>query len=519
MWRHHEPITRSEGAPPNKTPYAVIIGLTGLEIEAHETIDWPKNFSPPEVERACKYASFELNGFPTWFPKLFEKYSKNVGDFLLREIRYDLSVEKPDNDTNYIISDISWSGQWAWDPLAPRIYELLQTSEPINLTNLDHLLKIIQGSNLPDELIEKLAAQKCRSHMVLNHLARWLAMWASVSPNNAIAYFKTRIRNIADPKAQTSLAMNFATCLVGGRRGNNIANRKAFVTPKHLRSLYLLMHKYIRHDEDINRADTGVYTPELRDDAQDARNNLFELLNQIPGKEAFVAITEIAKSHPDISYRPWITLHAKNKAENDCDIAPWSASQVREFNDKHELAPSNHRELADLAILRLLDLKDDLERADSSIANILRNVKKETDMRKFIGHELREKAFGRYSIPQEEELADAKRPDLRFHGVGFDGPVPVELKLADNWCGAKLFERLENQLCGDYLRDNRSNRGIFLLVFRGDKMSWKVPCSTTCVDFDGLISALKNTWTLISPKFTNVDDITVIGIDLTKRSR
>ena len=55
-------------------------------------------------------------------------------------------------------------------------------------------------------------------------------------------------------------------------------------------------------------------------------------------------------------------------------------------------------------------------------------------------------------MPQEEELADAKRPDLRFLGIAFDAPVPVELKLADNWSGPKLFERLEAQLCGDYPR-------------------------------------------------------------------
>ncbi len=124
-----------------------------------------------------------------------------------------------------------------------------------------------------------------------------------------------------------------------------------------------------------------------------------------------------------------------------------------------ERTPGNHRELAELAILRLLDLKDDLEHGDSSIASILKTVTQETEIRKYIGRELREKALERYSIPQEEELADAKRPDLRFHGVGFDAPVPVELKLADKWTGPALFERLENQLCADYLRDNRSSRG------------------------------------------------------------
>jgi hypothetical protein len=125
---------------------------------------------------------------------------------------------------------------------------------------------------------------------------------------------------------------------------------------------------------------------------------------------------------------------------------------------------------------------------------------------------------GRYSISQEEELADAKRPDLRFIGSRFDGPVPVELKLVDNaWTGPALFERLENQLCGDYLRDSRSSRGIFILMYRGEKQGWDIPGSANRVDFSGLALALQAHWQRISPRFPSVDDVVVIGIDLTKR--
>ena len=102
--------------------------------------------------------------------------------------------------------------------------------------------------------------------------------------------------------------------------------------------------------------------------------------------------------------------------------------------------------------------------------------------------------------------------------MGFDRPVPAELKLADNWSGPALFERLENQLCGDYLRDNRSGRGIFVLIYRGEKVGWDVPGSDNRVDFSGLTAALQDHWWRISPKFPNVYDIAVTGIDLTKRS-
>ena len=436
----------------------------------------------------------------------------------MREMRYELSIEKPETEIHYVIIDVSWSGQWAWDQIAPSIYERLKTREPKNLANLDNLLKILQGSTLPDDLVEELASRKCRALRKLDHVARWFAVWTGVAPEAAIASLKARIGKIAEPKKRTLFAMTFVTHLWGGNRGNGTAVRQAFRTPEYLKSLYLLMHEHIRHKEDIDRAGTGVYSPGLRDNAQDARNSLFELLKQIPGKESFLALTDIAKMHPEEASRPWVLLYAKTKAEQDGDIEPWSPSQVRDFHDRLDRTPSNHRELAELAVLRFLDLKDDLEHGDSSVARILQTVTQETDMRTYIGRELREKALGRYSIPQEEELADAKKPDMRFHGADFDGPVPVELKLADKWTGPALFERLENQLCGDYLRDNRSRRGIFVLVYRGEKAAWEVPGCDNRVDFAGLTTALQDQWRRISPKFSNVDDVAVIGIDLKKRS-
>ncbi len=417
---------------------------------------------------------------------------------------------------------VSWAGQWVWDKIAPSIYEILQTTEPTNLSNLDNLLKILQGSSLSNERIEALVSRKCSVLEEPDHVARWFAVWSGVAPEAAIASFKARIEEIADPKTQTLFAMMFLTHLMGGRRGEGSGTRHSFKTPEYLKSLYLLMNKHIQTQEDIQCSGTEVSWAELRDDAQDARNRLLNLLNKIPGKESFFALHEIAAVHPDVALRPWIMLHAKNKAEQDGDIVSWSPKQVRDFYEMLERTPTNHRELAELAVLRLLDLKDDLEHGDYSISSTLqRGAKQETEMRNFIGWYLREKAFGRYKISQEDEFADAKRPDLRFHGEGFDGPVPVELKLVDkNWTGPKLFERLENQLCGDYLRDTRSTRGIFLLVYLGEYNTkhWTLPGSNQRVDFAELIAALHEHWIRISPKFSDIDDITVIGIDLTKRT-
>lgn len=518
-WRHYKPKLRSEGAPINQTPFPVIFGLTGISVEANEDTDRFNFLSNKEVELACRYASYELNGFPNWFPQLFERHSNVAGDFLVNEIRYELSIEKRDTDTHYILSDVSWSGEWAWNKVAPQLMELLDTKEPTNLTNLQKLLTIVQGSSVADEEIRSLAAKKCKSLRRHKHLALWYAVWTGVDPTAAIPAFEARIAKVSKSEERADVAMRYVTNLWGGRASDSARVRSAFQTPQHLKSLYLLMHEHIRCRDDIDRSGKGVYSPGLRDDAQNARDGLFTLLNQISGKEAFLALEEISRLHPEESWRAWFTIHAKTKAEQDSDIEPWAPSQVREFQNELERTPTSHRELADLATMRLFDLKDDLENGDSSIAQILQKVTLETDIRKYIGRELREKEFGRYSIPQEEELADARRPDLRFHGVGFDGPVPVELKLADKWTGPALFERLENQLCGDYLRDNRSNRGFFVLVSSGNKKGWDIPEAANRVDFSGLVAALQAYWEKISLEFPGIEEITVIGIDLTKRDR
>jgi hypothetical protein len=514
-WRKYRPLLRSEGAPSNSTPIFVIFGLAGLDIEAAETPDWPTKLSKDEVLLACRYAAHELNGFPPWFPKLFETHPDTVGEFLVREIKLEVASEKADGESHYLLSDVSWSGQWAWERLAPALLQLLQTKDVTNMFILGKLLTIVQGgASVTGQDLAQLAEKKARSSNSIELAAIWYTVWVGVEPERAIPAVASHLSLLAND--QIKFAMTFVTRLSSGRRSETTGVRQAHVTARHLKDLFLLMQAYIREDDDVDRLGGGVYSPGPRDHAQDARNALFDQLQRIPGKEAFVALDEIAKQHPKAQSRPWLASYAKTKAEQDSDGAAWSPAQVRDFHEHLDRTPTNHRELADLAIMRLLDLKDDLENGDDSVAKILLRVKEETEMRNFLAHELREKALGRYTITQEEEFADDKRPDLRFHGAGFDAPVPAELKLSDRWTGPKLFERLENQLSGDYLRDNRSGRGIFALVNLEPTKQWQLP-SGNLVNFDGLVQALENHWKSISDKHPHVEDITIIGIDLTKR--
>ena len=517
LWRHHVPQIRSEGAEPNQTTYSVIIGLSGLAIESKEDPDWLTSLIPEDAVRACRYASFELNGFPAWYPGLFERFPDVVGNFLMQEIRYELSQETASSSLNHIIDRLTWSGQWAWDWLAPRLHELLETCEPKRQGSLDSLLKILRESNLESETIAELCDRKCQEIPGTSEMAAsWHAAWVGVSPGKAINAFKKRIQEAGDPSHQTEFVMHCITRITGNRRASAIIARDAFEEARHLKELYLLAHRYVRIADDIDRADCGVYSPGLRDYAQDARHAILGRLEKLPGKDAYNALREIAEEAPLPHMREWIRKSALSKAEQEGDIPLWSSANVREFYTHLERTPETHKDLAEFAKLRLLDLKEDWENGDQSIASVLLN-QKETEVRKFIGNTLRQQSRSRYHVVPEEELADGKRPDLRMNGTHFDEPVPIELKLANRWTGNQLIERLENQLCGDYLRDRRSSRGIFLLVNQDTGRHWEIDGQR--LGFDALIPALQRHWESIQDRYPDINAIDVIGIDLTARNR
>jgi hypothetical protein len=518
FWRRHKPVTRANGAEANTITAAQMFGLTGLSIDSAETTNWLETLTAQDAATAFAYAMHQLNGFPAWLPALVGRFTDQLVPLIMREIDHELTTETAEQDCHYILSDLSWAGDWCWEYIADNIFEILSRRQITHLASLQRLNAILQGSAFPNDRIARLAAEKLQTETRAAQRAHWYAVRVAVDPAQAIPALEGELPSISLAEHRILFAMQFITDLMGGRRSGPNRMRMAFRTPQHLQSLYVLMHQHIRASEDIRRAGTGFYSRGLRDDAQEARNRLFGMISEIPGKEAYIVLQQLAAMHPDEDARPWFHVHAKKKAETDGDLSPWRPSEVREFAESLERTPHDHRTLFELACNHLLDLKADLEQGDSSIASILRNTTQETDIRKYIAGWCRDRANNRYSIPQEEELADAKRPDMRWHGNGFDAPIACELKLADNWSGPQLFERLENQLCGDYLRDRRSGCGIFVLVYRGHKQQWDLPGGER-VDFNGLLQSLQERWSAISLSYANIDDIRVIGIDLTVRDR
>lgn len=521
-WRHTSPQIRSEGAPQNQVAYGVIAGLAGLVIESRENPAWMENLTPIEVERACRFASFEMNNFPDWLPNLFDRFPEDVGKFLLGEIRFELESETSTGNHYHIIQHVTYSSENIRTWLAPHLMGILGITEPKTTRTLDSFLRMVRASSVEDVHLARLSAKKCRSKSLpTDHRAAWFAVRVGADPIHGIRALEQELARISDDVARSTFSQQFITRLVDARkRGgeDSAVARAAFQNPLSLKALYDLMYHHIRVKDDIDRADGGVYSPELRDYAQSARDALFYLLEQISGEEAYRTMRDIADQTPPGHTRSWILQRARAKAEQEGNLDLWKPEAVREFHESLMRTPRNLKELGELAVFKIRDLKDNLEHSDYSIASLLRREDvQEAEVRNAIGDKLRDWAQGRYQIEQEAELADGKRTDLRMIGSEFDGRIPIELKLADRWSGPDLMERLENQLCGDYLRDDRSNYGIFLLANRAKDKKWHIERKS--VNFPELVDALQEHWREIQPKLPHIEKIEVIGIDLTKRAR
>lgn len=516
FWRRYTPKLASEGAVQGTTPFADIFGLAGLTIEVAEDPTIPWRLTAAEAAVAFRYAMQELNGFPPWFAALSSAHPGVVKSMALAEVTFELESDIEGAPSQYIIYDLSRFGDWLWDSIGPDILKLLRTQPPKGIERLQHLVDIVLESNLPDAALAALAAEKSAAGGDPTQIALWAAVWTGVDPDAAIDAVEGHLAALDKAKKRTVFTMTYVTYLLGGRHMASRV-RKAFRTPAVLKRLYILVHEHVRSSDDVERANKGVYSPGLRDNAQDARERLVNILGEIPGRDAYLALKEIAERHPAPDARPWFTLRARIKAEVDSESPEWTALQVSQFGAEYERTPANHRDLFDLAVLRLRDYKHHLENGNDSTASVVIRAERETVLRNQIGAWCNDRSHGRYVIPQELELPDAKRPDLWWTATAFNGPVPTELKIADNWPGAKLFERLENQLAGDYLRDDASVRGIYLLVWRGRQKRWQLP-NKKWVDFDGLVKALQDHWASVNGAHPRVEEVKVIGIDLTKRA-
>jgi len=385
--------------------------------------------------------------------------------------------------------------------------------------NIHHCMHILVNGGIGLTRLSSLARQQIDNINDPDNISVWYALRVDCDPVKGVTELEQWLAGL-DEETATRAAQIFITALMGGRRSDGCPQVGRYRTAEHLKALYVLMHRHIRVNDDIDRAGKGVYSPELRDDAQEARNRLFGLLSEIPGKASYAVIKQLVNDHPDPDYRPWMAKQAYKHAEEDGDLEPWTAEQVCEFDRTQTLKPETYRQLYELTVGRLHDLKNWLERGNDSPYQTWKRAEDETEVRNLIAGWLNQQRHNQYITAQEPELANRQRMDIWLHNTNVQSPVPIELKLLDKgWSGPKLCERLRNQLAGDYLREESAGCGVMLLVWQGTQPERRWKINGHRMKLDELAGALKCYWQDIADQFPNVEAIDVIVVDLDMRGR
>lgn len=517
-WRMYQPEDEST----TSIPFKLVFGLLGLEIESRENPDFPSYLPLDEVQHALWYLTKEMNGFPSWLEKMYQTYPETVLDALWKEIELEFDNENQQNEINQFLHDIEYRAPWSHIGLAPRIYHWLEKNESQLNKNLRSSIRILINGGISFAELAKLASAKIVNPQAEGNLPIWFALYVDTSPDEAIPQLNKWLEQLPEDSAST-FAQHFVTTLTGKFRHGE--DRTSFTggvrKPSSLKALFLLMTSYIKPEDDLDRTTVTSYTPTLRDDAQSARELLFQWLAGIPGKETYVALMELINEYPYKNYTHWMMRAARNRALADADFELWTDEQVRDFDASLVFTPNSPAQLYQMGVHYLLDFQDWLERGNDSLAKTYQKITSENEMRTVVAHHIQNAAKGRFTCAQEAELANSQRPDLWLQHHDVCVPIPVELKLLDkSWSGSDLCERLENQLIGDYLRENQADFGVFLLIWQGKDQSdknWII--NGEQVNLTELENALTQHWLSISPKYPKIKDVKIIVIDLSLRER
>ena len=517
FWRRYKPkLNSEEDIEKGSIPTKLVFGLTGLEIEARENQSFPSNLNRDEAENALRYITWEMNGFPTWFEKIYRVFPEATTEALMKEMCWALQSSE-----DKVLNHLFYSAEWLHVDLAPKILNYLSENKILLSSNTrKYTLGILLNGDIKPEQFSELASGRL-SQGEIKDQAFWYALLVDSNPENGIPLLEAWLVELSQEESELA-AQIFITHLMNQGRADQIAingraGRGIIKTPKCLKQLYRIIHKYIKVEDDIDRANGGVYSPTLRDNAQDSRYLIFRYLSEISNAESYSAIKELANQESDPSRAIWMHQTAYSIAISCANLKPFNVNQVLELEKSGMIDPKNHKELFELALLRINKLKNWLEEGDDSAYRMWQRIECETEMRNSIARELRKDSQGKYTISQEDEKANGQRTDIRFDKPNITS-VPVELKVLDKqWSGQNLCERLRNQLAGDYLREEAAGCGIFLLVAQTIQKSWDI-CGRR-VALDELESALQEYWHSIAYEWPGINSIKVIVIDLDKRSR
>lgn len=498
VWRSWKPTLRSERSPkePNQISKIDCMCIAGVSIEAASRPNWAATLTKEQAVRAAEFATLEINGFPEWIGALAAAWPAAVEQVLGKEARCDL-----DNLTPGIycqtLEYISRGPESLPRLMSLALWRELQNRPDLNQLALRALLPILvrglPGNERCD--LNKLVLNRFQAIDDPQVCAQYLGAAYAINAQCATDALVVKLDRLGEAE-KTALVERVLPQIFGLRWGHSESSA-AVLDLRTLERLVLLAYRIVRIEDDRDRANKGVYSPDERDEAQEARSAAFKALVSMPGAPTFEAILRLIDTPEFPIPASRLRALAHDRAAEDAEHTAWAAGEARQVEDRFERPPVTGRELQLVALQRLEDLQHDLIHGDFQQGTTLSALPDESAVQNWLADRLRHVQGTAYSIEREPHVAEEKEPDLRFRARASDANVATEVKVAESWTLPELEDALVKQLCGQYLRAQDGREGILLLVHQTRRpKGWELT-DGTFVNFEAVVERLRAVATTI----------------------
>lgn len=516
VWRQHKPVFPHEKVD-NSIEHLVLAGLPGLaSLWDRGALDFDA-MSTDDVERATRYACRELNGFPVWFPQLIAQRPAEVSGALMLAIAGEWEYPADRQHVHGVLSTLVWQ-DIDTQTLLLGVMELLKSGDPKNHQMLAHALDFTMKYPVGLAFVSVLATERESAIATASEpWVLWMAAWLRVDGVSAMHAIEQRIAERTLPEAD-ALVVRVCSHLLDRRSGNtsSIASSLSYREPACLRRLIPLVIQHVRPGEDRDDSNGEAYSPDARDNAERFRHLLWEVLRDAESLEADNVLRGFLNEPTMVRNHDWILELLDRRRSLRADDVPWEGTDVRNFAEKHLIAPRSDYTLYRLICRHLKDIKADFERPEiPGSRKRLRKEDLEDSLRNLLHNELKQCAGNWYSVTAESEIDLAQRPDLTISRPGLNS-LPIEVKLANlkHWPLNKLLERLGNQLIGQYLRAKGVRYGVYVLGNVDPNRHWEEVDSAAKISFKTLVERIaERAKVLENENRPGIDGVAVIGID------
>lgn len=522
IWRQDRPTLPSERPENERRTFLVRwqLGLAALYAEAEDP-SWATALSEEEARRAARYAPIQLGGLPLWMESLVDAHPEAVDAVLGNELSWELSRQPGSDGHSLLLQDINYASEPVAKLFLPRLREWLNDYGDIVVGagdlvgSIERLRQVIgtmlkHGDDDTCTCARDVARQRLREDLPKELTLVWLPTLMRVDPELGVSVLEERLRTVEPEKF--SEAVGCFAVLFGDRRDEIDLKTPAFTPPLLLR-LLRLAYRHVRPADDARHE--GVYTPDLRDRAQQARNAIVSALLEAKGEGGWAAKLEMANDPLCEHFKDRILAVAEEHWAQGVDSVPFTEAQAVALDGTGEAPASTNEAMFAIMSDRLAGL-DELLLYDMSPKAAWAGIQDEKVMRREIARELNHAANGLYKIDQEATTADEKKTDIRLRSVVSEHEAVIEFKLAENWSARELRATIQEQLVTKYMAAETSRSGC-LLVTRARKQKWKHPDKKSFIGSTELMSLLREEASRVEETMGGMVKLSVHFLDLCPR--